>query len=402
MFEVTTAVKKMLKMTARKKVVQGSTSSGKTYGIVPILYDKGLERKRKITITAETLSSLKDGCIDILQNFLMDEGRWVQTAWNGTDFIYTIPSTKSKIQFKVFDSVGKAKAAGKRDIIFINEANHIDYEIADALMIRSKEVWLDFNADREFWAHTEVLQEPNSEFLRLTYEDNECIPEETLEDMLIKRDKAFFDVSLSFEKLFEEKNIKSKYWANWWKVYGLGLKGQLVGSVFENWEIIASVPSNARKVYNGVDFGYSISKFASLDIYKLDGHYILDQLVYDNKLDNLQASEAMKEAGYTKGTITYCDYAEPKSIAELKKHGISAVPCESKTDIKPFAIKRLNEQVFYITSRSVNLKEELEDAVWDEKTGKIKKSDKDHLIDAMLYAVGSENLNKGKYFGLNN
>jgi len=176
------------------------------------------------------------------------------------------------------------------------------------------------------------------------------------------------------------------------------MQGQLVGSVFENWGVIDSVPSNAKKLCNGVDFGFSISKFASVDIYQLDGCFILDELVYDNKLENPQAAQQMKDNGYTDGTIAYCDYAEPKSIAELKRAGIKAVPCESKTDIKSFAIKKLNGQIFYITKRSTNLKEELEDAVWDEKTGKIKKSNKDHLIDALLYGVGSLGKYDGRYY----
>ena len=189
-FEVTTAVRKMLEMTARKKVIQGSTSSGKTYGIIPILYDKGLYLPRqKITVVAETLPAVKEGSLDIFQNFMQDEHRWKDSNWNASSLTYTLHN-KSRIQFKSFDSVGKAKASGKRDILFINEANHISYNIADALMIRSKETWLDFNADSEFWAHTEVLREPNSEFLKLTFEDNEAIPQETLEDLLIKRDKA--------------------------------------------------------------------------------------------------------------------------------------------------------------------------------------------------------------------
>lgn len=387
-------------MTAKKKVVQGSTSSGKTYGIIPILYDRALASNRiKVTVTAETLSSLKDGCISILQDFLMDQGRWNDKCWNGTDFIYTIPSTKSKIQFKTFDSVGKAKAGGKRDILFINEANHVDYEIADALMIRTtKEIWLDFNADRKFWAHTEVLTEPNSEFLKLTYQDNEQCPPEIVEDLHIKRDKAFFNPLLPVEKLFDEANIKSKYWTNWWKVYGLGMTGQLVGSIFENWEVLDVVPTDARIICTGVDFGYSVSKFASLNVLKWNGHYVLDELVYSNNLDNPGAGKEMKENGYVSGTVTYCDYAEPKSIAELSSAGIRAVKCDSKTDIKNFAIKKLNEKVFYVTKRSVNLIEELNDYIWDEKTGKPKKSDKDHLMDALCYAVGSEGKFNGQYY----
>jgi len=76
-FQVTTSLKKMLAMKARKKVVQGATSSGKTYGIIPIIYDKCIATPRiKATVVAETLPAVKEGAVDIFKNFMMDEGRW--------------------------------------------------------------------------------------------------------------------------------------------------------------------------------------------------------------------------------------------------------------------------------------------------------------------------------------
>lgn len=179
-------------------------------------------------------------------------------------------------------------------------------------------------------------------------------------------------------------------------MYGLGNIGSLQGVVFPNWEFLEDL-GQAKKLYTGVDFGFSVSKFASLDIYELNGDIILDELVYANDLTNPDASKAMFSAGYS-GTVTYCDHAEPKSIEELKREGIRAVPCESKTDIKNYAIRKLNEKKFYITTRSNNLADELRNYVWDEKTGKPQKSNKDHLMDAVMYAIGSGNKYTGKYY----
>ena len=202
MFKRTTAVNKLVRMKARKKVIQGGTSAGKTHGIIPILIDKAIKKKLKITIVAETIPAVKDGPVDIFKEVMQDTNRWDENSWIGNPMEYTFPN-KSRIQFKAFDTVGKAKASGKRDVLFMNEANHISFNIADALMIRSKETWLDYNPDNEFWAHTEVLPEPNSEFLLLKYTDNEAIPPETLEDLMLKKEKA----------------KTSKYWENWCKIY---------------------------------------------------------------------------------------------------------------------------------------------------------------------------------------
>ena len=173
-FVRTTAINKLLAMKARKKVVQGSTSAGKTYGIIPVLIQRATKTERlKITVVAETLPAVKEGAVDIFKTVMQETFRWHESRWNATSLTYTF-ANGSRMQFKSFDTVGKAKAAGKRDILFINEANHIAFTIADALMIRSKEIWIDFNPDEPFWAHTETLKEPNSEFLLLTYLDNEA------------------------------------------------------------------------------------------------------------------------------------------------------------------------------------------------------------------------------------
>jgi phage terminase large subunit len=40
MFIVTTAIKRLLKLKRRIKVVRGGTSAGKTFGIIPILINR--------------------------------------------------------------------------------------------------------------------------------------------------------------------------------------------------------------------------------------------------------------------------------------------------------------------------------------------------------------------------
>lgn len=396
MFRRTTAVNRILSLKKRIKVIQGGTSSGKTYAIIPILINRGLtEEKIKITVIAETLPGVKEGALDIFKTVMQDTSRWIDSCWNASSLTYTFKSTKSRIQFKSFDTEGKAKASGKRDILFINEANHISYSIADTLMVRSKETYIDYNPDVEFWVHTELLNQKNVDFLILTYEDNEALPTETLEDLNIKREKGFYNSTLRGLELFNETNIKSEYWSNWWRVYGLGQTGLSSGVIFQDWKEVTEIPYNARLLCNGVDFGFSVSKFASVNIWKLDQHYYIEELVYENRLTNPESAKAMILAGYIEGTLTYCDYAEPKSIEELKRSGIRAIECESKTDIKTYAIKKLNEKTFFI--KGDNLKKELQLWKWDEKTGKPKKNSTDHLMDAMCYAIGSEGKYDGRY-----
>lgn len=369
MFKRTTAINKMLKMTARKKVIQGGTSAGKTYGIIPILIDKAIKNQRiKITVVAETLPAVKEGALDIFKQVMYDTNRWVEDNWNASSLTYTFGSG-SRIQFKSYDSVGKAKSSGKRDILFLNEANHIAFDIADALMIRSKETWIDFNPDNEFWVHTEVLPEHNSEFLLLTYYDNEACPKETLEDLELKKQKA----------------LTSEYWANWCRVYIDGEIGNLEGVIFDNWKTIDEIPKEARLLGYGLDFGYSNDPTSIVEVYLYNGKRVLNEICYQKGLSNSQIAKYI-----TTKLPCYCDSAEPKSIDELKSYGIRAYAVTKGSDSINFGIQVMQEQDYLVTSKSVNLTKELRKYAWDKDKKTNEKLNKpidnyNHAIDATRY-----------------
>ncbi len=382
MFQRTTAINKILAMESRIKVVQGSTSAGKTYGIIPVEIDYSIKHPRTLTtFVAESIPAVKSGCVKIFKDVMFDTGRWNENNWLGSPLQYTF-SNGSIIEFKSFDSIGKAKAAGKRDRLFLNEANHIPFHIADALMIRSKQTFIDFNPDNEFWAHTEVLPEKNSEFLLLTYLDNEACPEETIEDLNIKIAKAFYNPLESWEN---PKNVKSFYWANWCRVYVKGEIGSLEGVIFNNWKQIDTIPYDARLIGYGLDFGYTNDPTAITEIYKWNDQRILNEVCYQKGLGNSEISKYIK----TK-LPCYCDSAEPKSIAELKRYGVNALGVTKGTDSINFGIATMQDQTYLVTSSSINLINELRKYAWDKNKTTNEKINKpidnfNHLIDGIRY-----------------
>ena len=391
-FQLTSAVRKMLAMKQPIKVVQGSTSSGKTYGIIPIIIDRCIETPRfKATVVAETLPAVKDGAVQIFHDFMHDEGRWVDANWLGNPMQYTF-SNGSVIQFKSFDSVGKAKAAGKRQLLFLNEGNHIDYPIADALMVRSAEVWIDFNADSEFWAHTETLKQPFAEFLKLTYLDNEAIPEATLQVMLYRKGLAES----------EDKAGQRGYWWNWWQVYGLGEVGNLQGVIYNNWQVVDYIDrSTAKFLAIGVDFGYSNDPTAIVAVFMQDGELWIEELVYETGLTNQDIANKLKDLGISRSWEIVAESAEPKSIEEIRRMGFNIYGVGAKSIINSIDIVqryRLN-----VTKASVNLQKELRGYQWKtDRTGKALNEPtgiNNHAIDALHYValkkIGAKN--SGRY-----
>ncbi len=369
-------------MTARKRVVQGGTSAGKTHGIIPIEIDYCIKHPKTLTtFVAESIPAVKAGCVKIFKDVMQETGRWRESGWLGSPLQYTF-SNGSIIEFKSFQTIGTAKAAGKRDRLFLNEANHIPFLIADALMIRSKETWIDFNPDNEFWAHTETLKEANSEFLLLTYLDNESCPEETIEDLEIKMHKAFYNINRDWS---DDKNIKSEYWANWCRVYVKGEIGSLEGVIFNNWSMIHGVPPEARLLGYGLDFGYTNDPTAIVEIYKYDDKRILNLICYQKGLSNKQIATYID----TK-LMCWCDSAEPKSIRELQMYGVNAGGVTKGKDSINYGIQLIQEYEYLVTDHSADLITELRKYSWakDKATNEklnVPIDNFNHAIDAWRY-----------------
>ena len=328
-------------------------------------------------LTKMRLTVIKD-FVKLMQMFgIYQDSRFI----SGT--LYRFPNG-SFIKFIGLDKSDVGKGL-RSDVAYFNEVNKIDSETYRQVASRAKKVYADFNPDAEFFIHTEVIPREDCDFLKLTFQDNEMLDKGEREEILRYKQLGYN----------EQGEVINKYWANKWRVYGLGEVGAIDGAVFEHWETI-EMPKDARLLYYGCDFGYATSKFAVIGVYNWNGRKVLKEFVYKTNLTNQQGAEEFKRQGYN-GGVVYCDSAEPKSIRELQIAGIQSVKCDSKQDIKTYAIQSLNEQSFYVDENSTNLIDELRYYVYDEKTGKPKKSDKDHLMDAMLYAIGSGDKYNGKY-----
>jgi phage terminase large subunit len=372
-FVYTTAIDKIRKLTKRKKVIQGGTSAGKTFGILPILIDRAIkEPNLEISIVSESVPHLRRGCLKDFLKIMELTHRFNSEHFNKTHLKYTF-SNGSYIEFFSVDDDSKLRGA-RRNILYINEANNVTYEAYLQLSIRTnKDIYIDYNPTHRFWAHNEILKEDDSELIILTYKDNEALDESIVKQLEDNRDKG----------------KTSSYWSNWWNVYGEGKIGTLEGVIFDEWTEIDKIPDDAKLICYGMDFGFTNDPSSLVGLYKYNDEIIVDEVFYRKGLLNSEISNILKSEGIV-GEI-FADSSEPKSISELKRYGHNVKGVTKGKDSIMFGINILQQNPLLVTKRSVNLKDELTKYNWKKdregNTLNVPIDSHNHAIDAMRYGA---------------
>ena len=383
-FVYTTAIKKLRKLNKRVRKVPGGTSAGKTYGIIPIEIDYAAKHPgTETSIVSESIPHLRRGALKDFIKIMIDTNRWVQSNFNKSLLKYTF-SNGSYIEFFSTDQPDRLRGA-RRHRLYINECNNTNFEAYMQLSIRTRDViWLDWNPTHEFWANTELNDDNDIESITLTYKDNEALSQNIVKEI----EKA------------REKGKESKYWANWWRVYGLGLQGSLEGVILKNWQTVDRLPPESKYIASGMDFGYTNDPTTLVDVYIYNNQYIFNEVIYQTGLLNNDIANKIKSDGIQR--LIYADSAEPKSIEEIRRHGIRIYGADKGKDSIVHGIDLLQQENFKVTKKSTNLIKELRGYTWDtDKNGKAINKPIDylnHAIDAIRYfAIMKMKTNSGKY-----
>lgn len=320
-------------------------------------------------MVSESLPHLKKGAMRDFLSILQMHGYFQDAAWNRSDFRYTF-ETGSVIEFFSADQPSKVRGP-RRDRLFINEANNIQYEAFDQLEVRTKEfVILDWNPVSEFWFYTDVLgHRDDVDHIVLTYRDNEGLPKEIVASIEQRRNNA-----------------------RWWKVYGEGELGESEGRIYKDWLIIDSIPHEARLERRGLDFGYTNDPTAIVDIYEYNGGYVIDENTYQKGLSNRQIASKIL-ASDNPEILVVCDSAEPKSIDELTLYGVNAVGADKGKGSVGQGIQLVQDASISITKRSVNAIKEYRNYLWakdaNDRALNVPEGGLDHIMDALRYGMST-------------
>lgn len=404
MIKATTALRKISSLKKRIWGIQGGQGAGKTYSIAIILINHILSvPDQEVYIVSAELTKMRDtvikDCVNIINAMGLNSYLEVTGTKAGQPRIEN-KSNKSFIRFIGLDKEDVGKGL-RSDVIFVNEANKINFETYRELTSRAKRVIIDFNPNEEFWFHKEVMTREDCEFLCLTFLDNEFLSKEEVYEIMHYKIKGYDD----------KGNIINEYWANKWRVYGLGQVGGVEGRIFfwteQNYNEYLSF-NHLPTIYT-VDWGKN-DPFAIGEMKYKDGQVFNHELNYMSENEwmmKLSATEKSQIIGQgNEGFITWlftklnipkdaiiiCDSNRPEKIFALRQAGweyAKAVRHNQKNILDGVDLLQ-NLDVFY-THTSTNIAFEQKAYKWDEDRFKNKLNKpvdvNNHHIDRIKYGV---------------
>jgi phage terminase large subunit len=362
-----------LNSTASVVVNQGGTSSGKTYSIEQALASIAIkESNRVITVAGQDIPNLKVGAIRDMENIIQGSPELqslLLKPFNKTERTFYFKSG-SIIEYKSYDDAQDAKS-GKRDYLFMNEANGMSFDIYSELHLRTRiRTYLDYNPNSTFWVHEKVIGNDGVELIISDHRHNPFLEQS-------QRDKieALKDIDLDL-----------------WKVYARGMTGKIEGLVFRNWRLCDEIPQGATFVGYGMDFGFTNDPTTFIEVYKQDGELWINELIYQTGLTNQDINLRLRDLSIQKNRSIVADSAEPKSIEELRRMGWTIEGANKGADSINISISMLKNYRLNITKHSTNLRKELSNYKWkvDKSTGNPINQPVDyfnHCIDAVRYVA---------------
>ena len=349
-------------------VNQGGSSSGKTYSILQVLFTKAVSDYNVITVVGESIPNLKAGALrdaldiynssPILKSLISD--------YNRTDRIFQF-ANGSIMEFKSYENPQGAKS-GKRDYLFVNEAQGISKEVFNELHIRTKkQTFIDYNPNAEFWVHEDIIGTPNTKLFISDHRHNPFVPQKIRDKIEALRYK---DMEL-------------------FKVYARGLTGKIEGLVFRNFDIVNEIPKDAEVLGLGMDWGFTNDPTTLLKAYRYNGELYINELIYQTGLTNSDIISKLNQLGINRRDTIVADSAEPKSITDLQRAGFNVQGANKGTDSIINSIDTLKQFKINLTRNSTNTIKEFRSYKWStDSSGKTINKPVDfnnHSIDAIRY-----------------
>lgn len=356
-------------------VNQGGTSSGKTYACIQLLFvlclngeimaefqdESHFGNAIQVRVVAKELTRLKNDALKIARALNSTTFKHFGIKENKSECKFTFPNG-SEIIFLGLEDGEKAKA-GKFHYTYVSEATAINFEVFEALYIRTTVfMFIDYNPSKKFWAHIHLL-EPMGYYTKFA----KCIRSTYLDNIENLNNQTITNIE---EKAKKDDNFR--------RVYLEGKLGKLETLIFPNHEIIDQRPdiNRLKNVYLGLDFGVNdpTTLVLTADYYDDKDNFLgiyLEELFFERGLNTKQIIEKIivstaiwrEKLMPDKGWIVFADSAGKITINDiapsLNVMRIQIFPANKGQGSVMAGIMHFKENPIYINRVSKNAIDEI-------------------------------------------
>lgn len=322
------------KPASKYKIVvhEGGARASKSISILQSLILTAWQgQKRKIDIVREYMPSLRVSAMQDFYELVNRMGIYNRSNENKSDNTYQLKHTL----FTFFGCNEGQKLRGqKRDILFINEANELSKDTFRQLEMRTTGmIFMDYNPSfTEGWI-IDLLKRRDVFLIHSSYKDNPFL------------EQSIIDTIESYE--FDDPE--------YWKIYGLGERGQRTGLIYPKFNIVEEFPPDCENVGYGLDFGFNPDPKVLVKIGTIGRRLFIDEVIYKSELMREDLAKMMT-AQIDDNHDIIADSEDPESIEYLKRQGLNVIAVEKGKDSVEFGIDTVRAYEINITSRSVNVR----------------------------------------------
>lgn len=380
--EIPIEYKRLFDRDWREAAIYGGRFSLKSHTIARLLLIRARQEKTRVACFREFQNSITESShqllADLIKIYGLDEfqvtNNSIVNTLNGSDFIFK----------GLWHNEQSIKSIEGIDIAWVEEAQTVSKSSLEVL--------------------TPTIRKPGSQII---YTYNRLLEDDPVHQRLVVEGRpntlvinVNYDIALKYKMMpeiirleMEDDKLKrpSLYKHKW-----LGEPNSLERLIYKDWAIIDEIPHEARLERYGLDYGYSNDPTAIVAVYKYNGGFIWDEILYQKGLSNKQISDVIINLP---PALVVADSAEPKSNDELLLYGVNVLPANKGQGSVNHGIQVIQDQRMSVTKRSINIIKERTNYLWiEDKDGKIINTPQDlwnHSMDAGRYAMETLNIDQG-------
>ena len=371
----------------RYNVYWGGRGSGKTKFIMQKLMIKGLTEKRLILLMRKETNKLRDSVWKELLEVINDFKLTSYFTINKTEFRATCNINGTEFKCLGLDEPEKIKGFAAMSDVFMDEItafNEEDIELIDGTL-RS----IDYKLPLQMYFAFNPISKTNFVYKYFGF-DTETIPPDTFILHSTYLDNPFLDDSY----LKRMDNIKLRNY-NRCKIEALGEFVSLDKLVFQNWKSEEFNYTDIKgQLLVGLDFGFvnDVSALVASILDEPNKRIYIFKEWGDTGKTNAELVSIITSLGFAKSHIV-ADSAEPKSIEEIRRAGISKIRASIKgPDSIIHGIQQLQNYEIIVHPSCTGIITEFENYSWqkDKKTNEYINKPIDtfnHYLDALRYSL---------------